>query len=149
MPYLTDDDLREVVSDYDLEQALTVDPTVTDEQKTAIKAGLIARAEAEANTYLAHRFLTSAEYAYTGDARNAALKGAVLDLFAFHVHKRISPRNVPETREKAYLLSIAWLKDAQKGNITLDVPIIDPAPIGSGRAIVVTSSPQRCEYGVL
>lgn len=66
------------------------------------------------------------KYTY-GDNRNQQMVSYVIDLCLYHVHSRISPRNIPDLRVKRYDDAIAWLKMAGRGEITAALPLIQPA----------------------
>jgi len=62
----------------------------------------------------------------SGDNRNPQLVNYCIDVALYHVHSRIAPRNIPELRVKRYDDAIAWLKMAGRGDITADLPLIQP-----------------------
>jgi hypothetical protein len=57
------------------------------------------------------------------DNRSQQMVMVMIDIVLYHVHSRISPRNIPELRVKRYDEAIAWLKKAGKGDITANLPI--------------------------
>lgn len=61
-----------------------------------------------------------------GDNRNQQLVNYMIDIALYHVHSRISPRNIPDLRVKRYDDAIRWLKMAGRGDITADIPLIQP-----------------------
>lgn len=61
-----------------------------------------------------------------GDNRNTELVMYACDIALYHIHSRIAPRNMPELREKRYDDAIKWLKAAAKGDITPNLPVIQP-----------------------
>lgn len=65
-------------------------------------------------------------YWTAGDNRNRSLVRHMLAIALYIIHDRISPRNVPELRKARYRESIGWLKDCAEGNITADLPLIQP-----------------------
>lgn len=63
----------------------------------------------------------------SGDSRNQQLVNYCIDITLYHVHSRISPRNIPELRVKRYDDAIKWLKGAAQGTyITADLPLVQP-----------------------
>lgn len=61
-----------------------------------------------------------------GDNRNKSLVRHCMAITLWIVHDRISPRNVPELREKRYGAAMKWLNDAADGILTADIPLIQP-----------------------
>jgi len=68
------------------------------------------------------------------DGRNPLMKTYLIDVTLYHVHSRISPRNI-----KALVMSrrdeaVKWLKMVSKGDISLDLPeITEETPSGGDR----------------
>lgn len=69
---------------------------------------------------------TNTTYWTPGDNRNQQMIGYVIDICLYHVHSRISPRNIPDLRVKRYDDAVNWLKMAGQGAITADLPLIQP-----------------------
>lgn len=62
-----------------------------------------------------------------GDNRNQQMVNYLIDIVLYHLHSRISPRNIPELRVKRYDDAIAWLKQCAKGDyITGGLPLLQP-----------------------
>lgn len=61
-----------------------------------------------------------------GDNRSQQLVTTVLDICLYHVHSRISPRNIPDLRVKRYDDAVKWLKKAATGEITAALPVLQP-----------------------
>ena len=71
-----------------------------------------------------------------GDNRNQQIVTYLIDITLYHLHSRINPRNVPELRLRRYdgnqqvgmptSSAIGWLKAVGSGDITADLPVIDP-----------------------
>jgi phage gp36-like protein len=57
------------------------------------------------------------------DNRSQQLVSYMVDIVLFHLHSRISPRNIPDLRVKRYDDAIKWLKSAGKGDITANLPL--------------------------
>lgn len=62
-----------------------------------------------------------------GDNRSQQLVEILIDLTLYKIHGRISPRNIPEIRVKNHDDAIQWLKDVRKGDVTANLPIIQPS----------------------
>lgn len=67
-----------------------------------------------------------------GDNRSQQLVMMMVDITLYHVHSRIAPRNIPALRDNRYIAAIEWLKQANTGTITANIPLIQPA---QGRVI--------------
>lgn len=50
------------------------------------------------------------------DNRNQQLVNYIIDIMLYHLHARISPRNIPELRLERYDNAINWLKQCAKGD---------------------------------
>lgn len=61
-----------------------------------------------------------------GDSRSQQLVSAMLDISLYHIHSRIAPRNIPDLRVKRYDDARAWLQSANKGDITPNLPLLQP-----------------------
>jgi hypothetical protein len=70
--------------------------------------------------------INAANYWLFGDNRNQQLVNYLIDIALYHVHSRIAPRNIPDLRIKRYDDAIKWLKMAGRGDITADLPLIQP-----------------------
>lgn len=77
--------------------------------------------------------LTNTEYFKERDERNSKLVDVTIDVLLYHIHSRISPRNIPDLRRLRYDGddpaqrggAIGWLKSVQKGTITPNLPVTD------------------------
>lgn len=61
-----------------------------------------------------------------GDNRSHSLVMYVVDITLYHLHARISPRNIPELRASRYDAAKKWLEDAAHGIITPSLPQNQP-----------------------
>lgn len=61
-----------------------------------------------------------------GDNRNAQIVMIMIDIALYHVHCRIAPRNIPQIRIDRYDMALKWLRMAARGEITADIPVIQP-----------------------
>lgn len=63
-----------------------------------------------------------------GDNRNQQLVNYIIDIMLYHLHARISPRNIPELRLERYDNALNWLKQCAKGDdINAGLPRKTPA----------------------
>lgn len=61
------------------------------------------------------------------DPRNKQLVQVVIDIGIYDLHSRISPRNIPELRQKRYDRAMEWLNKVQKETIIPDLPLLEDA----------------------
>lgn len=69
-----------------------------------------------------------------GDNRNPLIVQYLLDCTLYNLHSRINPRNIPDLRKERYNGNdpmdrggaIGWLKKVASGDLTADLPQIDP-----------------------
>ncbi|HSW64967.1 MAG TPA: phage protein Gp36 family protein [Dissulfurispiraceae bacterium] len=115
MHFLTIDDYKPFVQDAVLQQVIQGD------SGTLLTAGLMA--QAEMTGYLKTRFDCAAIFAATGQARNQAVVMCFIDITLYHLHSRVSPRNVSQLRADRYKAAIEWLKMAAFGEIQPDLPL--------------------------
>jgi hypothetical protein len=54
----------------------------------------------------------------SGDNRSQMLVMSMVDIALYHVHSRISPKNVPELRMMRYKMAMDWLQQAARGLTT-------------------------------
>jgi len=118
MPYIEASDYIMHIQDVNMLQIINSDETIRD------KANLLAIAEAQ--SYLIQKYDCPVEFAKTGTDRDQQLLSTVVDIALFHLHKRISPRNIPQQRQMAYDRAIDWLKMCAYGDITPNLPKISP-----------------------
>jgi len=90
---------------------------------------------------------TNTTYFTAGDNRNPKIKGVTIDICLYNIHAKISPRDVPEVRRIRYdgfgnkndsENAIRYLEKVQKGQITPDLPVIEP----------IVQNSERISYGV-
>lgn len=65
-----------------------------------------------------------------GDNRSQQLVTYIVDIALYHVHSRISPRNIPELRVYRYKQAADWLKASARGEVTAALPLLLPAQGG-------------------
>ncbi len=61
-----------------------------------------------------------------GDNRDQQMVLYMIDVTLYHVHKRISPRNIPDLRVKAYDDAKQWLRYCANGDVTPALPVKQP-----------------------
>ncbi|RYD57003.1 MAG: DUF1320 domain-containing protein [Sphingobacteriales bacterium] len=61
-----------------------------------------------------------------GDNRNQQLLMYLVDMVLYHVHSRIAPQNIPQLRQNRYDTALDWLVRSAKGEITADLPVLQP-----------------------
>ena len=76
--------------------------------------------------------LNTTYWAY-GDNRSQQMVTTVVDITLYHLHSRISPRNIPDLRVKRYDESIKWLIKCAKGEVTPNLPVLQPTQGGRVR----------------
>lgn len=69
---------------------------------------------------------TNTIYWVNSDNRDQQMVIYLVDLVLYHIHARIAPRNIPDLRVKRYDDAISWLKMCAKGDITPNLPLIQP-----------------------
>jgi phage gp36-like protein len=123
MPFLSQ-------ADYDPQIRQDVHRVVDDADVSLMQ---LAEAEGieEMTSYLGVRFDCAAIFATTGASRNPLIIMYLVDIVLYHIHARISPRNVPEIRQIRYERAIDWLRDVAKGVLNPNLP---PLMVGSNPA---------------
>jgi len=69
---------------------------------------------------------TNTTYYILFDPRDAQMVLYLCDIVLFHLHSRIAPRNIPDIRVKRYDAAIEWLKMCATGEVTPNLPLIQP-----------------------
>jgi phage gp36-like protein len=119
MAYLQNTDYNLLIQDANLQQIISANE--------AIRTQANILAESEARSYLIQKYDFDAEVVKTGLDRDPQLLQCILDIALYHLHTRISPRNIPELRETRYDNAIMWLKMCATGQVTPKLTIISPA----------------------
>lgn len=88
---------------------------------------------ATAYTVPVSTLITNTTYWTLGDNRSQQLVTYLIDITLYHLHSRIAPRNIPELRVKRYDDAIKWLKSASKGDVTVNIPSLQPKQGGRVR----------------
>lgn len=60
------------------------------------------------------------------DNRDQQMVMYFADITLYHLHARIAPRNIPELRVNRYEAAINWLTMCAKGEITPNLPVLQP-----------------------
>jgi hypothetical protein len=98
---------------------------------------------------------TNTSYFTPGDNRNAKIKEVTIDLVLYNIHSRLSPMNIPDVRRTRYDgfgnqndsgNALRYLVKVQKGDITPDLPVIEPIVQNSERISYGTSSNIKHNY---
>lgn len=77
--------------------------------------------------------ITNTQFWSPGDNRGQQILGVVIDIVLYYVHLRISPNQIPETRNNRYEAAIAWLKSCGKGDIDPNIPKRTPQTVRGRR----------------
>lgn len=134
MAYLTSDDYLVSIQDVNLQQIIS--------QNTAILEQVELIAISEARSYLIQKYLFDAELDKTGADRDPQLLNYIIDICLYHLHTRLTPRNIPEIRQTRYDNAVSWLKMCAYGDVT---PKLELNPIGS-RMILHGSQDRNVNY---
>lgn len=60
------------------------------------------------------------------DNRDQQMVLYLVDVILYHIHSRITPRNIPDIRVKRYDDSIAWFRKCANGELTPALPLLKP-----------------------
>ncbi len=71
--------------------------------------------------------LTNTTYWQQGDNRDMQLVTSVLNITLYYLFMRVSPKNMPLQRTKAYTDAVHWLTLAANGQVTPALPPLQPA----------------------
>lgn len=82
------------------------------------------RALKEVSAYLGGRYDMETAFAMEGDERDEALVGFSVDIALYYMAASLPGRMGYETRKELYEKAVAFLKEVQKGNATLDIPTV-------------------------
>jgi len=115
MSFISTDDYRPFIQDNILQQVIQSDTTILQQAQLM--------AQAEMSSYLKTRFDTAAIFAATGQQRNQAVVMYFMDITLYHLHSRVSPRNISKLRADRYQAAMEWLKMAAYGDIQPDLPL--------------------------
>ena len=96
------------------------------------------------NTIPAGSSITNPNFWTPGDNRSSELVMYCCDMALYHIHSRIAPRNIPDLRVKRFDEAIKWFKMASRGEVTADLPSIQP--LQGGRIRYSTQTKQINNY---
>jgi phage gp36-like protein len=114
MAFLTDSDYQTQIKDAALQQVTSGNQGIIDQCE------LMAQQEVE--SYLNQRFDVADIFSQTGEDRSAIIVMYMVDITLYHLHSRITPRNIPQVREDRYNTAIMWLNKVAKGELTPRLP---------------------------
>ena len=77
-------------------------------------------------TVPANTDILDTDYWTNGDNRDQQMLLYFIDIALYHLHSRIAPRNIPQLRIDRYHSAIDWLKMCGKGEVTPNLPLIQP-----------------------
>lgn len=86
---------------------------------------------AEMKSYLNGKYNTTAIFSSSGTDRNPQLVMYLVDILLYHLHSNITPRNIPEIREKRYEAAISWLKMVASDKLNPNLPISEQNQAGN------------------
>lgn len=115
MIFLKHDDFTVTIDDNLLNQIIKNQPALLD--------SIELMAIAEMQSYLASRFDVANIFNKQGNQRNPLIVLYLIDIILYHLHARVSPRNISQLRVDRYNQAIEWLKMASTGIIQPDLPL--------------------------
>lgn len=104
--------------------------------------------------------LNNSEYFTQTDDRNKKLIQVVTDVFLYHLHTRLNPRNIPTHRVIRYdgngnietaMSATKWLLMVQKGTLTPDLKVYkdeDGEPDSVGHSVIYGTSSNPDKYKI-
>ena len=87
MAYVTTNDYTLLIQDVNLQQIIS--------SNVAIREQAELMAVGEARSYLIQKYKFDEELSKTTTARDPQLLNYIIDMVIYHLHSRISPRNIP------------------------------------------------------
>lgn len=115
MVFLKHDDFSVTIDDNLLNQIIKNQPALLD--------SIELMAIAEMQSYLSTRFDVVNIFNKQGNERNPLIVLYLIDIILYHLHARVSPRNISQLRVDRYNQAIEWLKMASTGIIQPDLPL--------------------------
>lgn len=61
-----------------------------------------------------------------GDNRSSSMVRHLVQICLFYLHDRLAARNIPDQRKEGYQEAMDWLDNAKEGEITIDIPLLQP-----------------------
>lgn len=78
-----------------------------------------------------------------GDNRDQNILMKTVDIALYHIHSRIAPQNIPQLRQNRYDDALNTLKAAARGDITIDMPVLQPS---KGQRVMYGGNPKRVNH---
>lgn len=129
MAYLVKDSYTISISIDHLDKILTQAATSSGLTADQIRIDSELTAEAEINAYIAKYYASEAEFLIDGSVspatRNKMMLRCYVQLSLYNIFHTISPRDIPEMRQKLYDDCIGMLKAYRDGEIDFGLDIID------------------------
>jgi phage gp36-like protein len=113
--FLTPDDYGPLINDNILAQI------ISNNQGVLLEAEQMAQAEME--SYLSARFDTDQIFSQTDADRHKAVVMYLVDITLYHLHSRITPRNIPQLRTDRYNAALHWLNMVADGRLAPKLPL--------------------------
>lgn len=100
-----------------------------------------AQAVGQLRSYLTAKYDIIEELAKTTSARDEMLVMIAKDLAIYHIWTYVDPASIPSARKDRYNAAIDYLKGAQSGGVTINIPSNETfSPIAGG------SNPKRVNH---
>jgi len=129
MAYLVKDDYTISISVDHLDQILTQAANNSGLTVDQIRQNSEDTAEAEINAYLSKYYDTETEFAIDGSSspatRNKLILRCMVNISLYNIFHTISPRDIPEMRQKLYDDCIEMLKGYRDGMLDFGLDVID------------------------
>lgn len=119
MAFLNSTDYQSQIADSVLNQII--------ESNNALRLDAEQKAEAQIRSRLAVRYDVANIFNKSGDARNKEIVMYYVDMTLYHLHSRISPGQVPQTRHDRYTDALDWLMKVASGDYAAELPLIGDA----------------------
>lgn len=127
MAYLSKDDYTTVITQEYLDQILTQAAANSTLTEDAIREDAELTAQAEITSYLYAKYIIEDEFAKTvpDETRNRIIMRCAMNIALYNIHFVINPRDVPETREKAYDACLEKMAAFRDGELLFPPPPAD------------------------
>lgn len=125
MPYLAEDDYTISISVNHLTQVLTQAATSSGLTADQVRTNSEETAEAEISAYLSGLYEIADEFDETGTDRNRLIIRCYVNLSLYNIFHTISPRDIPEMRQRLYTECIEMLKAYRDGDLNFGLTVVD------------------------
>lgn len=100
--------------------------SLLEEENPADRLKAESMAIAQMKAYLSGRYDVDAIFIDPGtpDTRNMHIVMLAIDITLYHLYSSEAPGRMPEHRSNRYEDALSWLKDAARGNIKPDLPLL-------------------------